>query len=264
MNSSSNGSSTWAGTGSPVTTQLWSSAARQPPLGPDDLARLGQGRHALRAGRAHGRPSRSATARRSASSATRSSRSPSRIWSSRSWMRETVGHCSLPCFELAPARSPEPLQNAFSASARVDQRVGRDAVPCTGYSRAASLQSALARASRAPQLRPTGQRCRRACGPSCRASDRQARAHDARISMTSMNRSVSATDAPIAALALLLEPDQHQCRDRCQHGEPAVERVGDGAFDIPVRLARFGGDRVEQRGAALRRRPLIRGTGNPA
>ena len=81
--------------------------------------------------------------------------------------------------------------------------------------------------------------------------------------MTSINRSVSATDTRAAALARSLEPDQRQRHDRRQHREAAVERVGDLAFDIPVRLARFGGDGVEQRRSAAGR-PLIRGTGNRA
>ena len=67
-----------------------------------------------------------------------------------------------------------------------------------------------------------------------------------------MNRSVSATEAALPASPVALEPDQRQRGDRRQHGEPAVERVGDFAFDIPVRPPRLGGQRVEQRGAALR------------
>ena len=68
--------------------------------------------------------------------------------------------------------------------------------------------------------------------------------------MTSMKRSVSATDAALPRLAVALQPDEHQRGDRRQHREPAVERVRDLAFDIPVRPPRFGGQRVEQRRAA--------------
>ena len=49
----------------------------------------------------------------------------------------------------------------------------------------------------------------------------------------------------------LLEPDKDKCNDGRQHGEPAIDRVRHFAFDIPVRLARFGSDRREQRGTPV-------------
>jgi hypothetical protein len=57
----------------------------------------------------------------------------------------------------------------------------------------------------------------------------------------------------IALLAGLLQPQEHQRRDRCQHREAAVDRIRHGALYVPMRLASLGSDRAEQWSAALRR-----------
>ena len=86
----------------------------QSSLRANDLTRSRQARRALPAGRANVRPSRRQTAARSASSATRSSRSPSRIWSRRSWCAKR----SLMRSSLAPARSAIPQRVRFRNSFR--------------------------------------------------------------------------------------------------------------------------------------------------
>ena len=82
--------------------------------------------------------------------------------------------------------------------------------------------------------------------------------------MTSMNRSVSATDRRSPSSAFAFQPDDRERSDGREHREPAVERVRHLALDIPMRppgLARSPHRTVRSRSAA---RPLIPGTGNPA
>ena len=93
---------------------------------------------------------------------------------------------------------------------------------------------------------------RPACAPSCRGLDRRGRARDARISITSMNRSVSATDPALAGIAERSSRTSASADDRRQHREPAVERVRHLAGDIPGQLPGLRGDRVEQLRAARR------------
>ena len=71
--------------------------------------------------------------------------------------------------------------------------------------------------------------------------------------MTSMKRSVSATDKALPAIAELLKPDHHQGDDGREHCKAAVDRIRDFTLDIPMPPASLTGDRVEQGRAARRR-----------
>ena len=257
----SNGSSTCAGTGSPVTTQLCSSAATSRPSArtssPFRSSVACASSRSSDAGRAARRPRRAQLRRR-----TRSSRSPSRIWSIRKSMGEALASSEPPSLSAVELGLVEPRPERPQRRRGMVDRPRPARRRGTGFRaphppiRAAGVARATARPGRASA--PTSLRTVLPSVGSPSPSSRCSR------SITAMNRSVSATESRDAVLASPLQPDDDQRRHRRKHREPAVERVRRPALAIPVRAAALRAVTASNSRCRASGRPLIAGTGSRA
>ena len=166
-------------------------------------------------------------ARRSSSSATRSIRSPSRIWSSVSRCAKSSFIPTVPSPELVGPVAASLVQNMRKCcSAMVDSV--RDGVASSRYRlrRTSSSSHSPSGERLAPQLDPAGQALRPACAPSCRASGRRFPSRDARHPSRRRIARSARLLACRASSPSCSSRTVDKRNDRREHGESAVDRVG--------------------------------------